>query len=862
MNQLTNFSYGTDKAKQMLNSFSLESLAAEDTIEKAVKGGKLDTSHLVLKDVMVNGKVAKRWVNPSTGQEHAKHGSQIHFDHKGEKKAGVVGSVMSTGEYSIKASDGRSYAKHPHQFVSPHVKGSEGQEAEANTTAGQSSAGSHGEHPNIAGKTVSSTELEELDEEAEDLDINAKFKVYEKFVRMVAKGTVKSGIAYGSGGVGKAMPLYSKILTPNGFSTMGVMEIGSEIITPKGNISKVIGVFPQGIRPVYELTFIDGSKARADEEHLWKIWDRRLTSKGSGEWKLYTTKQLIEFGVKNKDKRGWGWNFGTPFIENVYQSKDIDLPIHPYLLGFLLGDGCFKGGVSFTVGIRDKIHILTKLCKLIPKEKDLSIRRTKSSLKESGTASYGISQKNGGGIGNGPLPNILTGILKELKLYDLSSYEKHLPEIYKTSSPRQKLELIQGLMDSDGYVMEGGCTSFGSTSYQLAKDFYDLVKSFGGFGKFKNVKEKFYKHKGELRLGRAAFEVVFTLPNGLIPVTLPFKTERYESKKHYSQALSIIDIKYIGEEETKCILIDDPEHLYITDNYIVTHNTFSALQVLQTTINPKTKKIFVEYDPDKHAVGTDDYDYVKITGKATTSGVVQAMWEHNGKMLLFDDCDTALTQPDTIMIFKGALDSTGDGKISTLSQKPLKDADGLPIPQTFKFNGRAFFISNLKGNQIDQAIKSRSLRIDLSMTVDQTIQRIKAIARNKEGKSTNIKLYDTDGSQLSYTHDDMEAAIQFLEKYKNKTGDLNIRTLGNVVRVIHEGKEEGETEHEWKDAAKSFILAKSVETEIEELNEPEMEKSNKDLIIAEAFDTMLNSELNKAFDDLLNVDHIDVKKKA
>lgn len=821
MSTITNLTYGDAKREQMLSSFKTQPIKnniiekALDILEKGVKGGKLDTSHLVLKQVNVGGKMMNRWVDPSNGKEHAKHGSKIEFEHKGETKKGTVGGVMGTGEYSIKGEDGKSYAKHPHQFASPHASDEESEESETKASKGEDGKSEKHtkvyEEDEISAKPISKEKLKKLDEEGEDdLDINQKFKAYSKYVRMVAKGQVKSGIAYGTGGVGKAQPLYSKVLTTEGFKTMGGIEMGDEVITPSGESAMVLATFPQGLRPVYEMTFFDGSKVRCDEEHLWKVKDRRKE-----KWVLLTTKQIIEAGVKSNDKRGWGWNFGTPFITKTFDSPDKKLPIEPYLLGYLLGDGCFMGeSLTFTSGSRDKIHTITKVAKLLPK--GLMVNKHKSSVTETGTANYGIAQKEKVKTQGkkGVKTNLLLIELENLGLDKLKSHEKFIPEVYKSASPKQKLELIRGLMDSDGYVREDGQTSFGTSSKKLAADFRELVQSFGGFANIKDIKAKYFTHKGEKKLGKPGFEVCFYLIKGLVPVTLPYKVERYKAKKHYSQALSIVDVKYVGEEETKCILIGSEDHLYITDDYVVTHNTFGAIHTLETTINPKTGKPFKEFDEETMTPGSDAYDYVKITGKATTSGVIQAMWEHNGKLLLFDDCDTALTQPDTIMMFKGALDSTGDGKVSALSARPLKDSDGVAIPKTFKFTGRAFFISNLKGNQIDQAIKSRSLRIDLTMDAKQTLERIKHIAEDKQGKLTNIKLYDVDGNKVNYTHEDMDAAIKFLDKYKDKTGDLNVRTLGNIVRLIHDGREEGEDENEWKGAAKSFILAKGNEDDL------------------------------------------------
>lgn len=826
---LTNFSIGDQKAQRIASFF------IENDIEKSIddyfeKGGKLNTSHLVLKEVNVNGKMMHRWVDPNKGnQEHAEHGSKVELEHKGKKVSGTVGGVGKTGEYAIrldKEHGGTTVNKHPHQFDSPHGEGSKKQEAvkhspedlenfakkasrsglentikttkdenikkiaeKALAEKGDKQDGESEEkdkdNPMEADEAADKIVGEKKAEEAEEGkgDINRRFETFGRFVRSVAsgKGGMKSVISYGTGGVGKALTLDSKVLTPEGFVLMRDVTKETKVVTPDGKVANIKGIYPQGIRPVYELTFIDGSKVRCDEEHLWKVKNRK-----KDKWELITTAEMIENGVSSGDKRGWGWRYGTPFITKPFDNGNtIDFIIHPWIMGFLLGDGCTTSDVKFSVGDRDKTYILNKISELLPETLEI--------VKCSSGFDYSIvkTNKKTTGISDNPYTNEL----RNLQVFGKRSFEKSIPNIYKNTSIEQKLQLIQGLMDSDGYVREDGCSCFGSTSEQLAKDFYDLVKSFGGFANIKNKKPGKYKHNDEEKTGLAGFEVNFYLPKGYIPVSLPYKTERYKNKKFYSKALSIVDISYIGEEETQCILIDDPKHLFITDDYIVTHNTYTVQQEL--------KKLGKREFKEGMEVGSDDYDYVKITGKATTAGLYQAMYEHNGKILMIDDCDTAITDTDE-GLWKGALDTSGDGTVAYASQRPLKDSFGQPIPNRFNFNGRAIFISNLPPNKVPQPLKSRSLRVDMTMTPEETIQRIRHIAQHPDTKEyNNLKFQNSDGKDIKYDAKDLKDAVDFLDKYKHKTSDLNIRTVGSLLDIIHGAKEDGV---DWVHDAKDMVL--------------------------------------------------------
>ena len=204
---------------------------------------------------------------------------------------------------------------------------------------------------------------------------------------------------------------------------------------------------------------------------------------------------------------------------------------------------------------------------------------------------------------------------------------------------------------------------------------------------------------------------------------------------------------------------------------------------------------------------TSDYDYVKITGKATPTAVYAALYEHNGKILVFDDCDSVLKNEDAINIFKGALDTSGDGTITYASASKIFTSTGALVPKRFKFSGRALFISNLSSTEMPQPLKSRSLRVDLTMDKIQTMERLRKIATNPHtGQYTNLHF-----PNVHYTHDDLAGILDFIDKYKNVLSDLNVRTVGAFLAI----KQIADIDNvNWEEELKHMVFSKGEDVEI------------------------------------------------
>jgi len=395
-------------------------------------------------------------------------------------------------------------------------------------------------------------------------------------------------------GVGKAQTLTSKILTPTGWTTMGDIKVGDYVISRNGKQTKVIGVYPQGIRPIYKVKFNDGTETLCDEEHLWSvntIHQRNRKTKKNGKsvklpsdnsFKVVRTIDMIN-NVKVWNNRRL--NYKIPIVSPVEFNKK-DLLIDPYLLGIILGDGRLTSNnqphfVTKDEEIISEIHNIypnisvREQIRYVEKENDGELVLIKRSLNK--VSILGIKEK-----------------LIKLNLYDTNSSTKFIPKDYIYTSVQDRVSLLQGLVDSDGYI-DGHRLEISTVSKKLSEGIKEIVLSLGGKvsiseknGRYNNVSCKL------------VYRVSFSFPNnGIVPSRLTRKLVKYTPRTKYSENKFIKSIEYFGEEEAQCIMVDNPEHLYVTDDYIVTHNTTMITKIANTAMNDgyNVMQIFFEDNP-------------------------------------------------------------------------------------------------------------------------------------------------------------------------------------------------------------------------------------------------------------------------
>lgn len=362
-------------------------------------------------------------------------------------------------------------------------------------------------------------------------------------------------------GTGKAQPLWSKVLTPNGFVSMGDLKVGDDIITNKGARAKITHIFPQGVKDYYKISFNDGTVTWCTEEHLWTVQtrdDRNKKRHGkNGKYRTITTKEMMNnLLVENGSRK----NYSIDYIKPVEFTKQ-DLPLHPYVLGVLLGDGCISNG-NLSITNQDK-EVINKVRRLLPdsdtlyKQNDL-LYRIKRKVEKRNEKGHLLSTET-------------KRILTEIGLYGCKSNSKFIPMIYIRSSIGDRVDLLQGLMDTDGSVSKN-CCEYTTVSKDLANCVVDLVRSLGGYATCKEFKSHYLKN-GERVYCKNKFRVNIQFGKDSInPFSLTRKAKLYNPKRDKLKKF-VTSIVYEGKEPCQCIRIDSPEHLYVTDDYIITHNS-------------------------------------------------------------------------------------------------------------------------------------------------------------------------------------------------------------------------------------------------------------------------------------------------
>jgi hypothetical protein len=232
---------------------------------------------------------------------------------------------------------------------------------------------------------------------------------------------------------------------------------------------------------------------------------------------------------------------------------------------------------------------------------------------------------------------------------------------------------------------------------------------------------------------------------------------------------------------------------------------------LQQILEAKKKTPFNEEFHDK---GGHEYDYVKITGKNTLTDFWRNLYEHNGKTLIFDDCDSVLDHDDVINILKGGLDSSGDGTVEYRALKGNEEAGTNPVPQRFKFNGRIIFITNKAANEFKdgklQPLKSRALTVNLTMDKDETMDRAAKIL-------PKLDVRDAHGRVMTdVTLAEKQKALQFIKDHKDEIeiDNFNTRTIGSIIKAVRAEKK-GDTD-DWKGLAATMLGLEHFEKATEE----------------------------------------------
>jgi len=344
--------------------------------------------------------------------------------------------------------------------------------------------------------------------------------------------------------MGKAQPLDAPVLTPTGYVPMGEVRPGSHVVGADGKPKRVLAVFPQGVKPVFRVRFTDGATVECCDEHLWftttRAESRRAGSRGSVK-PLAEIRQSLR--VASEPDR---LNHRVPVVAPIeFASRGRPLLLPPYLLGLLLGDGSFRSRTTRFPGSEEDLreHLpsdvsatdtvaIDGIATAIPRKSTTRRSRTRLALEH-----YG--------------------------LYGLSSLEKFIPEDYLFASAGERLDLLRALLDVDGDVtVPGGqLVGYSPGSPRLAEGAAWLVRSLGGFA------------------GASASGMRISFANGIVPVSSKKHLARWHPQTSESSGRYVESVEPAGEKPCQCILVDADDHLYVTSDFVVTHNTAYCLNV-------------------------------------------------------------------------------------------------------------------------------------------------------------------------------------------------------------------------------------------------------------------------------------------
>jgi phosphate starvation-inducible PhoH-like protein len=406
---------------------------------------------------------------------------------------------------------------------------------------------------------------------------------------------------------GRAQPVDRRVLTPWGWRRIGDLEVGDLVVGSDGRPTPVLGVFPQGSREVFSVRTQDGAETLACGEHLWFVTTRSDARQGK-PGRVLQTKDMVGRLRSHHNRQ-----FEVPVLSEPVAFEPREVPMDPYALGLLLGDGCITTKTTPVFTTRDP-----ELCEAL-EDAFVGIEATS---KPSYEIDYVLRNKEGG---RGS-PNPVTVALREVGVAGTTSSTKFVPAEYLLNSRDVRLAVLQGLLDTDGgpVVQRGrSCRiQYTTSSVQLADDVVFLVRSLGGVV-YRRVRPAAGRAPGNAR-GRPvhyrhdSHVLDIRLPSGIAPFRLARKAAKYRLYGAGRPMRFIDRIEPAGVAETVCIQVGAADSLYVTDDFLVTHNTlnqsFIILDEAQNTTPEQMKMFLTRIGFGSKAVVTGDTTQVDVAG--------------------------------------------------------------------------------------------------------------------------------------------------------------------------------------------------------------------------------------------------------
>lgn len=443
----------------------------------------------------------------------------------------------------------------------------------------------------------------------------------------------------------------SLVITPKGPVRIDSLLVGDQICGTDGTVQTVLGTFDKGVLEEYRVEFSGGNSVICSSNHLWTVTTANGTRKT-----LPLSEIMKDYVVHKKDGDCHKYFVQTSVAH--FDGNDQDLPIDPYLLGTLLGDGSLRdsGSIELSLGFA-KEHIISKLT--LPEGMFLKTQR--------------VENKNYLRVkiqGKTPEGKTIRQLVESVGLKNIGSHDKFIPQQYLIASEKTRRQLLQGIIDTDGYVSpKREHVEISTVSPQLAKDLAFLLRSLGY-----QITTKVKNRVGGGGYSESEVHIVRT-------------------RKGFKYGNAIVNIEKTGKSsEMMCIKVSNPDHLYLMDDFVVTHNTTTAT-ILASELT-KNLLNYCDHDPKfspqrivriiqatlkKHLlplvqeqaiqIGAENKDLLRLVAKISANGD--------------DDIASAVIE---------AFDSVGYGASSHVTIQELSGPggykvdliDGYPIPMGYE----------------------------------------------------------------------------------------------------------------------------------------------------------------------------------
>ena len=388
-------------------------------------------------------------------------------------------------------------------------------------------------------------------------------KIFNTMVRGARKG--KFYLRTASSGTGKALPNYTKIPTPSGWKTVGEVQVGDYLFDRCGQPTKVLAVYPQQeVKRIYKVYFKSGRVAECCEEHLWSYYSTRNDKNPD---KLITTTIKDLYNNKKGLQNGDGaYRWAIPICQPV-QYEEKKYSIDPYVMGLILGDGSFRYDNSqkgFYFSSSDE-----ELVKAIQERMGYKLYKKNSQHNYNWSFEFSEWENHK----NVWVEDILYCYPE---LWQAKSENKFIPPDFLFGSIQQRYDLLAGLLDTDGSIDDKGRVRFTTVSPKMRDNVIELCESLGMICTYGTDKRTFKYTTGEcynihIQASKEDKKKIFKLSRKKEKADKYCNNTKREDRKDRDAIVKIEPTDVFSE--MTCFYVDNPEHLFLMNNFICTHNT-------------------------------------------------------------------------------------------------------------------------------------------------------------------------------------------------------------------------------------------------------------------------------------------------